>query len=157
MSGHEDGSCWVSVSVFLLQIEGGTFPHLPLLLPCFQFVQVFLESLSILPGCNVGIQEGVVGEKSDSYIYTFSEVVDIHSRNKVGPKTDPCGTPARTGPMQDFSPSTTTCWMRSDRKLAIHCLVFQRMLSIQALTPSMPVVVAVSDILCARENLSIIG
>ena len=57
----------------LIHIEGS----LPLLLPHFQFVQVFLESLSILLGCNMGIQEGFVSEKSDFCAYTFSEVVDV--------------------------------------------------------------------------------
>ena len=44
----------------------------------------------------------------------------IKTRNKIGPRTDPCGTPDVTGADAELSPSTTTLCDRPDRKSSIH-------------------------------------
>jgi hypothetical protein len=43
----------------------------------------------------------------------------IKSRNNRGPRTVPWGTPDETVLAGDVWPSSTTCWLRSKRKLAI--------------------------------------
>ena len=43
----------------------------------------------------------------------------MNAKNRIGPRTDPCGTPEITGAVFDDSPSTTTCYVRSDRKASL--------------------------------------
>ena len=48
----------------------------------------------------------------------------VEKRKRLGPSTDPCGTPDSTYMMSDFSPSMTTRCVLSDRKPFIHAFVF---------------------------------
>ena len=43
----------------------------------------------------------------------------MNRRKSIGPSTDPWGTPLTTGTLSDELPSTTTLWVRPDRKDAI--------------------------------------
>ena len=45
-------------------------------------------------------------------------------RKSMGPSTDPWGTPLTTGTLSDELPSTTTLWIRPDRKDAIQLCMF---------------------------------
>ena len=47
---------------------------------------------------------------------------DTDSKNKMGPITDPWGTPLVTLLQADFTPFITTLCRRSDRKPSIHCI-----------------------------------
>jgi hypothetical protein len=44
----------------------------------------------------------------------------MNIKNRRSPNTDHCGTPLTTGSWLDFSPSSKTCWVLSDRKDLIH-------------------------------------
>ena len=45
-------------------------------------------------------------------------------KNRMGPNTDPCGTPLMTGTFSDDCPSTNTCCVLELRKDDIHwCVV----------------------------------
>ena len=51
-----------------------------------------------------------------------------YMRNKICPKTVPCGTPLIIGAEKDGLPSTTTIWWRSLRKDSIYFTIFGWML-----------------------------
>ena len=44
----------------------------------------------------------------------------IYSRNKIGPRTEPCGTPEDTGTSSEHSPSRRTLWLLPTKKDWIH-------------------------------------
>jgi len=48
----------------------------------------------------------------------------IYTRNSVGPKTVPCGTPEVTSQGDEYVPSINTCCDLLCRKDVIHCSVF---------------------------------
>ena len=47
----------------------------------------------------------------------------MYSRKRLGPRTDPCGTPDSTGRGSDLVPSTTTVCCLSVRESVIQALV----------------------------------
>ena len=40
----------------------------------------------------------------------------MYSRNKIGPRTEPCGTPADTGTSSEHAPSRRTLWLLPTKK-----------------------------------------
>ncbi|CAL4251130.1 unnamed protein product [Meganyctiphanes norvegica] len=45
----------------------------------------------------------------------------MNIRNRIGPRTDPCGTPLRTSNSSDSTPRIITFCLRFSRKACIHC------------------------------------
>lgn len=43
------------------------------------------------------------------------DIGEVKVEKRIGPKTEPCGTPVVTGDNEDRFPSTLTNWDRSDR------------------------------------------
>jgi hypothetical protein len=57
----------------------------------------------------------------------------MYTRNNSGPNTVPCSTPESTSSFTDSHPSTSTCCVLEDKKVVIHCRVFQWLFKISAL------------------------
>ena len=51
----------------------------------------------------------------------------MYSRNRVGPRTEPCGTPEDTGTSSEHSPSKRTVWLLPAKKDWIHWSVLHCM------------------------------
>ena len=66
-------------------------------------------------GTDLPIHETVVSEKTGLRSCVAWHVVDVY-KEEQGPKTVHCGTPDVTGFVDDEFPSSTTVWVRSDKK-----------------------------------------
>ena len=81
--------------------------HLPIGLPLCEAVRFILLNLAVHGGFNVPIQDTIVSKRRiDDLI--FSGIALIKMRNRTGPRTDPWGTPDRTGTGSEAWPSNTT-------------------------------------------------
>ena len=66
----------------------------------------------------------VSSAKSLAVELMFSGMSLIKKRKRLGPSTDPCGTPDSTSMESDVCPSIITHWVLSQRKLLIQLFVF---------------------------------
>ena len=55
--------------------------------------------------------------------YVIIQIIDIYIKNKIGPSTDPCGTPLKTGFQFETSPSTTTLCLLSISHFSIQLII----------------------------------
>ena len=62
--------------VALAGIEG----HLPVLLPFFKLIQVFLEYAGVSLGEDLPVEDGVVGEQSHRGLGVLVQVVDVYNK-----------------------------------------------------------------------------
>ena len=70
--------------------------HLPIGLPLCKAVQVILQDLAINGGFYIPIQNTITAKRRiDDLIFSGRSFIKM--RNWTGPKTDPLGTPDRTG------------------------------------------------------------
>jgi hypothetical protein len=69
--------------------------HLPVVRPCTELVQVFLKLVMALIVFQSQVDFGVIHEFDDLASEVNVDVIDKDDEliNRVGPKTDPCGTP----------------------------------------------------------------
>ena len=55
--------------------------------------------------------------------YVIIQIIDIYIKNKIGPSTDPCGTPLKTDFQFETSPSTTTLCLLSISHFSIQLII----------------------------------
>ena len=93
---------------------------------CSYSANLFRSSCKLILSISVFIVRYTIVSSANSLVFDliFSGMSLMKYKSKLGPKTDPCGTPESTCMKLDDSPSTTTAWFRSSRKLWIHVLVF---------------------------------
>lgn len=58
---------------------------------------------------------------------TDEDMSFMYSKNRTGPKIEPCETPESTGLEEDLMPFTEADWERFDKKASIHISLFPRM------------------------------
>jgi hypothetical protein len=87
--------------------------HADLVSPGVDQRQDCLESRTVIRQ-NYPSLDSVLSATEDVVVSTerFLDIFLIWTRNKIGPKTFPCGTPERTGSKTDTLPSTATAFKR---------------------------------------------
>ena len=79
--------------------------HLPIHFPFGKAIQVILQNVTIQWRLDIPVQSSA-NSRTDDLILSGRSLMKI--RNRTGPKTDPCGTPDRTGTGSEARPSNTT-------------------------------------------------
>ena len=81
--------------------------HLPIGLTLYKAVHVILQDLAIHRGFYIPIQHTIISKKANRWPGIFGKIID-KDQKRTGPKTDPWGTPDRTGTGSEAWPSNTT-------------------------------------------------
>ena len=92
--------------------------HLLIGLPLCEAVQVILQDLVINGGFYIPIQSTIISKETNRWPNIFREIIYKNEN-----KTDPWGTPDRTGTRSEAWSSNTTFWERSESHERIHLWV----------------------------------
>ena len=99
--------------------------HLPIGLPKPKTVKIFLQNETVLQWMNVLYRtQSSANRRTEDLILSGKSLLKI--RKRIGPKTDPWGTPDKTGTGSEAWPSKTTCWLRPESHELIHLWVDPR-------------------------------
>ena len=120
------GVCFLDIRIMLHLAALKLIPHFE---P--QFSSKFRSFCRAIWSCLFLISLSLYTRQSSVKSLTLEEITDgrslMCSKNKIGPKTVPCGTPESTVTRSDCIPSTTTRCLRCFRKLEIHNQILSSM------------------------------
>ena len=98
--------------------------HLPGEFPLGYITNVSLQKGGIAFGFDAAVEDAIISKETDFTIDGFvGEVVAVHIKNSMGPRTVPWGTPERTGREEDCDPSETILCDLPCRKVWIQVCV----------------------------------
>ena len=111
--------------------------HLIWVATLLQSTKVLLEALGISGSIHCSI---MMESSPNNLMFDLTSVTMslINNKNRMGPRTEPWGTPEVTGMLSQEEPSTTTCWEHTLRKSSMQFRFLTRILYLLRLVRSLP-------------------